>query len=343
MSRRLLPAFWLALQAFAVASAQAQNTPAQSPPARPGAASAQAALEAQVSRLERSIGGRVGVAVRLVETGEALSVHPGERFPMASTYKVAIAGTLLSRVDRGEVSLDHLVPVTPRDMAETGPVADHVIHAGVSLAVANLVELMLTQSNNTATDKVLAVAGGPAAVTAWLHRNGIDGLTVDRTVNEVLDDFIGFPHSVAFTQEYERRFPTPEAQEKADKERTPNPAFDNDPRDTAMPPAMVDLLAKLLTGPLLKDSSRTFLTGVMERCETGKNRLKGLLPDGTVVAHKTGTIGGTVNDVGMITLPEGRGHLLIAVYTKSSAKPEEERDRAIAEIARTAFDYFAAR
>ena len=323
-----------------LSAAPAQFEP---PVPRPAPASVQTAFEGQVARLEQAIGGRIGIAVRLVETGESAAVHADEHFPMASTFKVAIAGTLLARVDRGEVSLDQLVPVTQRDMDETGEVADHLIHPGVSLSVANLVELMLTQSNNTATDKVLAVAGGPAAVTAWLHRSGIEGLTVDRTVNDLLNDFVGFPHGAAFTKEYERRWPTPEAQEQADKERTPNPAFERDQRDTATPPAMVDLLARLLTGSLLNDGSRTFLIGVMERCETGKARLKGLLPDGTVIAHKTGTIGGTVNDVGMITLPGGRGHLLIAVFTKASAKPEEARERAIAELGRTAFDYFAAR
>ena len=106
---------------------------------------------------------------------------------------------------------------------------------------------------------------------------------------------------------------------------------------------MVDLLGKLLASPLLKPESRDFLRGVMERCETGQARIKGILPAGTTVAHKTGTIGGTINDVGMITLPGNRGHLLIAVYTKSSSLPAAQRERAIAEISRSLFDYFATR
>ena len=203
MGRSLPLALLIALAPPGAAHAQANAA------LRPVAASVQTAFEAQVARLEQAIGGRIGMAVRLVETGESAAVHADERFPMASTFKVAIAGTLLTRVDRGEINLDQLVPVTPRDMDETGEVADHVIHPGVALSVANIIELMLTQSNNTATDKALALAGGPPAVTAWLRRSGIDGLTVDRTVNDLLNDFVGFPHGAPFTKDYERRWPTP--------------------------------------------------------------------------------------------------------------------------------------
>jgi beta-lactamase class A len=323
--------------------------PALAEPARPLiahapvpiTASVQKALEAQVFTLEKQIGGKIGVAIRLLETGESASVNATARYPMASTYKVAIAGTLLSRVDGGEVALDQMITVTQHDTDETGEVADRLIHPGIVLSVANLMELMLTQSNNTATDKMLALAGGPAAVTAWLRKNGIDDLRVDRSVNDVLNDFYGIPAGAPFVKTFMARGMTDDEIEKV--ALAPKTGFEADPRDTAMPTAMVDLLAKLLASPLLKDSSRTFLIGVMERCETGKDRIKGMLPERTVVAHKTGTLGGSINDVGMITLPEGRGHLLIAVYTKQSDLPEAKREHAIAEIGRSTYDYFTMR
>jgi beta-lactamase class A len=308
--------------------------------AKPIAATVQQALNAKILQQEKLISGQIGVGIRLLETGETAAVN-AVAYPMASTYKVAIAGTLLTRVDRGEISLDQLVTITQRDFDQTGQVADHVVHPGVALSVANLMELMLTQSNNPATDKILALAGGPPAVTAWLRRNGIDGIRVDRSVNDVLNDFYGVPEGSPFVKIFLARGMSEEQIAKLAASR--DAAFRADPRDSAIPSAMVDLLAKLLAGPLLKDSSRAFLTGVMERCETGAERLSGMLPAGTVVAHKTGTLGGTVNDVGMITLPEGRGHLLIAVYTKGSILPEIQREHAIAEIARTVFDYFTLR
>lgn len=310
------------------------------PPAQPAPAGVQEALQTQADLLGKQIDGRLGVAIRLLETGESAAVNI-ESYPMASTYKVAIAGALLSRVDKGEVALDKLIPVTQRDVDATGAVADHVIHPGVNLSVANLMELMLTQSNNTATDKILALAGGPKAVTAWVRSVGVDGLRVDRSVNEILNDFFGVPKGQPFTKTYINAAMSEEVFDKVSL--FPNPAFEKDSRDAALPTAMVDLLGRLLAGPLLKPASRDFLNGVMERCETGAGRIKGMLPVGTIVAHKTGTLGGSANDVGMITLPNGRGHLLMAVYIKGSNLPAEQRERAIAEIARTAFDYFILR
>ncbi len=310
------------------------------PAPRPAAPSVQKALEAQILSLEKQIHGRIGVAFRLLETGESAAVNEA-RYPMASTYKVAIAGTVLAKIDRGEASLDQMITVTQRDVDQTGEVANRLIHPGVTLSVANLMELMLTQSNNTATDKMIALAGGPAAVTAWLKSIGVTGVRVDRSVNDLLDSFFHVPEGSPFTKVMQDRGLSDEAVDAMSM--APNPGFDDDPRDTAVPSAMVDLLAKELTTPLLKESSRVFLAGVMERCETGAGRLKGMLPAGTVIAHKTGTIARILNDVGMITLPEGRGPLLIAVYTKESDLPEPNREHAIAEIARTAFDYFTMR
>jgi beta-lactamase class A len=65
-----------------------------------------------------------------------------------------------------------------------------------------------------------------------------------------------------------------------------------------------------------------------------------MLPEGTVLAHKTGTIGQTTNDVGVITLPQDAGHVIVAAFVKESESPVPERERAIAEVARAAHDYF---
>jgi beta-lactamase class A len=78
----------------------------------------------------------------------------------------------------------------------------------------------------------------------------------------------------------------------------------------------------------------------MRRCETGAARIKGILPPGTEVRHKTGTIGGTTNDVGIITLPGEAGHVALAVFVKSSRRPSTDVEPVIAQIARAVYDYF---
>jgi beta-lactamase class A len=47
-----------------------------------------------------------------------------------------------------------------------------------------------------------------------------------------------------------------------------------------------------------------------------------------------------VNDVGIITLPNGAGHVALSVFTKGSGRPEDVSEKAIAEVSRTIYDYF---
>jgi beta-lactamase class A len=116
--------------------------------------------------------------------------------------------------------------------------------------------------------------------------------------------------------------------------------FDTDPRDTSTPEAMRRLLERIYAKDLLKPASAELLLDIMQRCQTGEARLKGMLPNGTSVAHKTGTIGGTTNDVGIVTLPENAGHVAIAVFIKGSEKENAARERAIAQIGRSVYDFF---
>jgi beta-lactamase class A len=130
----------------------------------------------------------------------------------------------------------------------------------------------------------------------------------------------------------------------ANTRQTAMRAFISDPRDTATPRATVELLKRTFSGELLSASSTTRLIQILESTATGGSRLKGLLPPGTVVAHKTGTtdtyhgFNGGTNDAGVVTLPSNAGRFAIAVYIKGSTATTEIRERVIARIARSAFD-----
>lgn len=298
-------------------------------------------LTREIERLSRGSGGVVGVSAHHLESGRRFSLRGGERFPLASSYKVAIAVELLRRVDAGEVSLDQMVTLKPSDLHPgSGTLGDLFNKPGVSLSVRNLLELMLLISDNSATDLVLERAGGGAAVTARMKAIGIDGIDVSRPTVNLIADWVGVkslpPLSEWTPGIWEPLFEAvPEARQRAAAE-----AFDKDPRDTSTPEAMVELLTKIQHKSLHKPETAELLLDIMRRCQTGEHRLKGLLPDGSIVAHKTGTIGGTTNDVGILTLPQGAGHVAIAVFVKSSVKPVEDRERVIAQISRAVHDFF---
>jgi beta-lactamase class A len=292
---------------------------------------------AAIERVVGGLAGRIGFAAQEIGGDEVIALNGDQTFVMASAYKVAIATAVLDRVDRGELSLDQLVEV-PQDMKIVGQIglAETFPHPGLQLSVANLIEVMITESDNTATDVSMGLAGGPAAVTENLRRLGINDFRVDRLTGEILRDVFDLPGKA-----------TPEVVAEAYKARPelltiqadPNPAFEADPRDHATPLAMLQLLLAIDGGTAMSAKSSEFLLGVMSRTRTGDGRIKGLLPKGTPVAHKTGTTGGVANDVGYVTLPDGR-RFAIVVFTNSSATSVADRDRAIAEIARTLFDHF---
>ena len=149
---------------------------------------------AAIEQIATGLAGRIGFAAQEIGGEEVIAFHGDETFAMASTYKVAIATTVLDRVDRGELSLDQLVEVPP-DMYVTGVVAlaETFPHPGIQLSVANLIEVMITESDNTATDVCMGLAGGAAAVTKNLRRLGITDFRVDRLTREILMDFYGLP------------------------------------------------------------------------------------------------------------------------------------------------------
>jgi beta-lactamase class A len=302
---------------------------------------AQGRFEQELSRLARSTGGTVGIAAIHIESGRRVSLHGDERFPMASTYKIPIAVQLLTRVEKGEISLGDMIEVKASDLhLGTGTLAGLLNQPGVILSVRNLLELMLVVSDNSATDLLLRLAGGPEAVTSHIAAMGITGIDVSRSTLQMIADRSGFdlPPEEDWTLETLQNL---ETKASDDSRRAAVRRFEADRRDTSTPDAMVLLLECIYHGSLLKPETTDLLLGIMSRCRTGEGRLKGLLPPKTAVAHKTGTFAGSVvDDVGILTLPDGGGHVAVAVFMKSPEADDAESGRAIAHISRAIYDFF---
>lgn len=300
-------------------------------------ASSEEQISQKIEKIAQGLAGRIGVAAQDIGSGVRITVNGDESFVMASTYKVAIATTLLDRVDKGELTLSELVDIS-QDMMVAGDnaIALNFVHPGIKLSVANLIEPMITESDNTATDACIKLAGGPEAVTKKVRSIGITELRVDRYTSEILRDFYGLPGKAYASVLAQALAKDPTL---AAKQPDRNLEFEKEPRDHSTPNAMLELLLAIDSGKVLSSKSREFLLATMSRTRTGPGRLRGLLPKGTPVAHKTGTIGGVANDVGFVTLPDGR-RFAIAVFTKSSTTSEADRDRAIAEVTRTLYDFY---
>lgn len=299
-------------------------------------------LAAEVERLAEAAEGVVGVAAHHLETGRGVVLNGDEPFPMASTYKVPIAVQILSMADRGELSLSHLVEVRQSDVFLTSSaISDLLDDPGLHVSVHNLLELMLQISDNIATDILMREAGGSAAVTARMRAAGLDGIRVDRPTWALIANWLGRADVSEADPIAPAEYRTLLEAERDDAATAAlNAVFNADPRDTSTPAAMSDLLRMIWNRELLSEESSALLLDIMYRCRTGEARLKGALPPGTQVAHKTGTIGQTTNDVGIVDLPDGAGHVVAVVYVKESERTVEERERVVAQIARALHDYF---
>ena len=311
----------------------------------PAAVSTEPVLEREIARIAGAVTGSVGAAAIHLENGRTVSWNGGNRFPMASVYKIPIAVALLSRTERGEVDLDSMVTLRRVDHRPgSGILADYFETPGVVLSLRNMLRLSLLISDNTATDIVLGAAGGPATVTKRIRELGFDGIRVDRSTLQLLlavDGAEGMVADDAYTREaFDRAVgAVPDGQRAAAAYR----AF-IDVRDTSTPLAMAGLLQSIWKGEAVGREGRALLLGVMKESVNAR-RLRGMLPPGLEPPpHKTGTIWGgglhTVNDAGIVALPGGAGHVALALFITRSSDEMDDLEEILAQISRTMVDYF---
>ena len=298
------------------------------------------ALEREAQRLVAMLPGEVGVSVLHLPSGRHMSVNGDRAFPLASVMKVPVAVHILKLVDEGKLSLTQNVVIGPDDIyPEMGGPMDIHLTAGSAISVRDLMHMMITVSDNNATDMLVKLGGGTAAVTARMQQLGISGVRVDRYIWELLANYQGNPASQATPISPADYGVLDRFVRAPDVRRRDTNAWNADPRDTGSTRALVQLLAKVWKGDVLTSASTGVLKQIMGQTRTGAGRLKGVLPPHTPIAHKTGTVGDVINDAGVITLPGGKGELVIAVLMESQASTPE-RERAIADLARAAHDYF---
>jgi beta-lactamase class A len=219
-----------------------------------------------------------------------------------------IAMAILTRVDKGSLTLDQKVEIKPKDYVSR---REHTIAndypKGANLSVNELLDYMIAESDGTACDALLRLLGGPEAATKYVRELKVNDITI--------------------------------ATYEADMFANPEVASEN----WSTPLAMIEVLRLLQTGNVLSTNSRQLLLDLMIKSRPGPKRIKGLLPPEMQVAHKTGTSGtrngitATTNDVGLITLPNGQ-HLAIAVFVSESKANLKTREEVIARIARAATD-----
>lgn len=252
------------------------------------------ALPKAFAEMERANGGRLGVAVWDMASGERSGYRANERFPMCSTFKFLLAAAVFQRVERHKETLDRMLDIPPKPLLATSPMTEP--HAGGKMTIQALCHAILTRSDNTAANLLLETIGGPGGITGFARSIGDRVTRLDRL------------------------------------ELALNECRPGDPRDTTSPAAMAADLKAILLGGVLSSASRDQLAQWMEASVTGLERLRADFPPGWRAADKTGANGEhTSNDIAVFW-PAGKAPIIVAAYITQCPGPESKRAAMLAEI-----------
>lgn len=247
----------------------------------------------------------IGLAYFDFQTRNQFSVNNDVRFPMQSVYKFHLALAVLKEVDKGKFSLEQKIFVSDKDLlpGTWSPLRDAFPEGNIEIPLSRLIRYAVAESDNNACDILFRLIGGPRRVNKFIRSSGVRGISVVSTEEQM--------HS-----SWEEQF-----------------------RNFSSPTATLLVLKKFYEGKFLKNDTFIFLWKTMVDTSTGKNRIKGLLPDHAIVAHKTGTGGvgpdgriSAVNDIGIIKSADGKA-LAIVTFITGSDLSYEDCEKIIAEIA----------
>ncbi len=268
-------------------------------------------LRPTLTRYLKTKNATVGFAALNLETGDTLTIHNAIHYPMQSVFKFHLALAVLDQVDKGKLTLDQKILITPKDVAHElySPLREKYPAGNVQLSLSEIIGYTVSQSDNTGCDVLFRLLGGTAIVNDYIHQLGISEISIVANEEVMQGDW--------------------------------NVQFSN----WTTPFATVRLLKKFYSENILSKTSSDFLWKTMVATTTGPMRIKGQLPTQTIVAHKTGFSGtrngitAATNDIGIITLPNGQ-HLALAVFVSNSAEVNETNERIIADLSKVVWDYY---
>ena len=272
-------------------------------------------LRQKIDRIIYSSKADIGACISGIEDKDSLAFHGKRHFPLQSVFKFHIALTVLHQIDQGKYSLGQKIFLAKKDLSlkTWSPLRDKYPEGNVWVSLAEILNYTVSQSDNNGCDFLLRLIGGVSSVNDYIHQIGVRDFSI--RVNE---------------EEMQKIWDT---------------QFTN----WTTPADAVKLLKIFYSGNVLSGKAREFMMNALTESPTGPNRIKGQLPAGTLVAHKTGTSGtnekgivGAINDMGIVTMANGK-HYAITVFVSNSMENTETNEKIISDISKLTWDYFTNR
>ncbi|KIO77103.1 beta-lactamase [Pedobacter lusitanus] len=268
-------------------------------------------LREKLQRIVNAHSATIGFSLTDLRNGDTLTVNGTKHLPMQSVYKFHLALAVLDQVDQGKLKLDQKIMVKKSDLLPDtwSPLRDKYPNGEVEIPLSEILSFTVSQSDNNGCDILFRLIGGPAKVNRYIHHLGIKDVAITATEEQMHQN-----DQIQFT-------------------------------NWTTPQAATELLGLFYAKKILSPASHEFLCKVMTETSTGADKIKGLLPAGTLAAHKTGSSGANKsgltaasNDIGIVTLPDGK-HFAVAAFVSMTKEDEKATDLIIAELTKASWDY----
>ena len=264
------------------------------------------------NKIQKIIQGKdatVGVAL-IVDGKDTLTINNNFRYPTQSVYKFHLALTVLDYLNKNNLTLDHQVYVKKSDLLSNthSPLRDDYPQGEMYLSVADIIRYTVSKSYNNGCDILFRLVGGTAVVDRYIRDLGLSEFAIAATEEEMHG-----PWEVQYT-------------------------------NWSTPYTAAQALEMFRTQDILPQPFHDFLWDTLAGTTTGGNKIKALLPEGTFVAHKTGSsfrnaegLKAAENDIAIIQLPDGRYYSLV-VFVADSMESNDVNCGIIAQISKAVYD-----
>jgi beta-lactamase class A len=269
-------------------------------------------LKKDIEQLIKTKRAEIGVAISLLEGNDTLTINNEKHYPMLSVYKFHLALAVLDQVDKGIYSINQKIFIKNHDLKsdKRGPLKEKYPKGNIELTLGEILTYTISKSDNNSCDILFKLIGGTKEVDDFIHNLGLKEVSIKKTEDQM------------------------------------RKSWNNIYKNWTTPFAAIQLLEKFYKKQILTDKNYEFLLGTMINSSNDPKRIKGMLPEGTIVAHKTGSSGKNeknitagLNDIGIVNLPNGK-HFAIAVFVSNSKEDDETNAKIIAEITKLVWDYY---
>lgn len=269
-------------------------------------------LEKDILKVIEDRRAKVGVSV-IFENNAVVSINNKEQYPTMSVYKFHIALAVLEKINKEGIDLDSKILVKKSTIQKNthSPLREkYPTDADFKISIRELIEYMVAKSDNNACDILIKYMGGVYTVNSFFMDRGFSGILISGTEKQM--------HT-----KWEWQY-----------------------LNLTYPYSSVRVMDSFLKGKIITNPQHfKFLKNILISTETGPDKIKGLLPQGIVVGHKTGSSfrnedgkKAADNDLGFIVLPNGKT-VVLGVFVKDSYEDDKTNAQIIAEISKLIYDY----